>query len=207
MKDNNILDKMFPKKYNFYSMLFQQSKDTYNGIHALEKWITDKQESDYNDVFTYKIQADKIRFQLEEDIIEAFITPFDRQDLYSISVEINKIMECSKSLLKTIKALNIKEDSTILGMTQLLSKGTLELTAAISILESNPKESQSKIESIRMSQNSMEEIYITGLAQLFTSTDVIMILKYREIYNSLKEAAMFLGYTVDIYHRICVRML
>jgi len=207
MQDNNIFDKIFPKKYNFYSMLFEQSKNTYNGIHALEKWIENKQESDYEDILMYKSQADKIRFQLEGDLTEAFIIPFDRQDLYSISIEINKIMECTKSAGKTIKALNIQEDSIMLEMIQFLSKGALELTAAIAILESNPNESKSKIASIRMSQNSMEEIYITGLCQLFTSNDVIMILKYREIYNNLKEAAMFLGNTVDIYHRICVRML
>ena len=71
-------------------MLNEQSKTTYNGIHALEKWIKDKTESDYNDVFLYESEADSIRFHLERDLIEAFITPFDRQDLYSISVEIDK---------------------------------------------------------------------------------------------------------------------
>ena len=92
-------------------------------------------------------------------------------------------------------------------MAELLSRGALELTEAISILESKPAESQSKIESIRKSQNSMEEIYISGLSGLFSNNDCIKILKYMEIYNHFKEAAMFLGYTVDIYHRICVRMV
>jgi uncharacterized protein Yka (UPF0111/DUF47 family) len=207
MKGSNLLDKMFPQKFDFYSMLLQQSKTTYNGIRSLEKWITDKQDADYNDVFMNKNEADKIRFQLERNITEAFITPFDRQDLYSISVEMNKIMDCSKSILKTIRALNIEVDATIISMSKLLSLGALELTEAISVLESNPAESQSKIENIRMSQNSMEEIYISGLSGLFLHNDALMILRYREVYNYLKEAAMFLGYTVDIYHRICVRMI
>jgi hypothetical protein len=109
--------------------------------------------------------------------------------------------------MKTIKALSIEPDSTIIGMSSLLSQAALELTEAISILEKAPAQSQSKIESIRLSQNSMEEIYISGLTGLFTHDDAITILKYREAYNYLKEAAMFLGYTVDIYHRICVRMI
>ncbi|MEQ8198629.1 MAG: DUF47 family protein [Clostridiaceae bacterium] len=207
MKDNNLFDRIFPKKYDFYSMLLEQSKTNYKVIHALEKWIKDKNEADYNDVFIKKNEADKIRFKLERDLVEAFTTPFDRQDLYSISVEMNKIIDCSKSILKTIKALNIEVDPTIIAMSSLLSQGALELSEAILVLESNPSESQNKIENIRLSQNSMEEIYISGIAQLFSKNDAIVILRYREVYNYLKEAAVLLGDTVDIYHRICVRMI
>lgn len=207
MKDNNLFDRIFPKKYDFYSMLLEQSKTNYKVIHALEKWIKDKNEADYNDVFIKKNEADKIRFKLERDLVEAFTTPFDRQDLYSISVEMNKIIDCSKSILKTIKALNIEVDPTIIAMSSLLSQGALELSEAILVLESNPSESQNKIENIRLSQNSMEEIYISGIAQLFSKNDAIVILRYREVYNYLREAAVLLGDTVDIYHRICVRMI
>ncbi|MEQ8154101.1 MAG: DUF47 family protein [Clostridiaceae bacterium] len=207
MKDNNLFDRIFPKKYDFYSMLLDQSKTNYKVIHALEMWIKDKNESDYNDLFIKKNEADKIRFKLEHDLVEAFSTPFDRQDLYSISVQMNKIIDCSKSILKTIKALNLEVNSTIIAMSSLLSQGALELSEAILVLESNPSESQSKIENIRVSQNSIEEIYISGVAELFSKNDAITILRYREVYNYLKEAATLLGDTVDIYHRICVRLI
>ena len=188
-------------------MLQEQSKTNYQVIHALEKWVKDRDVTDYNDLFIKKNEADKIRFKLENDLVEAFTTPFDRQDLYSISVQMNKIIDCSVSILKTIKALNIEVDSTIIGMSSLLSKGSLELSEAILVLESNPTEFQSKIENIRIAQNLMEEIYISGLSDLFSHNDAITILRYREVYSYLKEAAILLGGTVDIYHRICVRMI
>ena len=207
MGNSRFMDKIFPKKYNFYSMLQEQSKTNYQVIHALEKWVKDRDVTDYNDLFIKKNEADKIRFKLENDLVEAFTTPFDRQDLYSISVQMNKIIDCSISILKTIKALNIEVDSTIIGMSSLLSKGSLELSEAILILESNPAEFQSKIENIRIAQNLMEEIYISGLSDLFSHKDAITILRYREVYSYLKEAAILLGGTVDIYHRICVRLI
>ena len=207
MRNSHFMDKIFPKKYNFYSMLQEQSKTNYQVIHALEKWVKDRDVTDYNDLFIKKNEADKIRFKLEHDLVEAFTTPFDRQDLYSISVQMNKIIDCSISILKTIKALNIEVDSTIIGMSSLLSKGSLELSEAILVLESNPAEFQSKIENIRIAQNLMEEIYISGLSDLFLHKDAITILRYREVYSYLKEAAILLGGTVDIYHRICVRMI
>lgn len=207
MRESNFFDKIFPKKYNFYSMLLEQSKITFQVIHALERWIKDKDETDSNDLFIKKNEADKIRFKLERDLVEAFTTPFDRQDLYSISVEMNKIIDCSISIFKTIKALNIGADTTIIGMSSLLSQGALELSEAILVLEKNPAESQGKIENIRIAQYSMEDIYISGLSELFSNKDAITILKYREVYNFLKEAAVLLGDTVDIYHRICVRMI
>ncbi|MHC1719743.1 MAG: DUF47 domain-containing protein [Clostridiaceae bacterium] len=207
MRSSNIFDKIFPKKYDFYAMLYEQSMTNYKAVHSLEKWIKDREEADYNEVFINKSEADKIRFRLEGDLVEAFATPFDRQDIYSISVQMSKIIDCCKSMVKTMKALNIEPDATIIGMSSLLSQAALELTEAMSILEKEPAKSQSKIERIRLSENSIEEIYISGLAGLFAHNDAITILRYREIYNYLKEAAMFLGYTVDIYHRICVRMI
>lgn len=207
MSESNFLDKIFPKKYNFYAMLLDQSKTNYQVILTLDRWIKDKEETDSNELFSKKNDADKIRFQLEHDLVEAFVTPFDRQDLYSISVEMNKICDCSISIYKTIKALNIEVDSTIIGMSSLLTQGAMELSEAILVLERNPAESQSRIEKIRIAQNSMEDIYISGLSELFSNKDAITILRYREVYNFLKEAAILLGDTVDIYHRICIRMI
>lgn len=207
MGDSNLFNKIFPKKYNFYSMLLEQSKTNYQVIHALQRWIKDKDENDYNELFVKKNEANKIRFKLEHDLVEAFTTPFDRQDLYSISVAMNKIIDRSISVLKTIKALNIEVNSTIIGMSSLLSEGALELSEAIIVLETTPAESQSKIEKIRIAQYSMEDIYIAGLSELFSNKDAITILRYMEVYNFLKEAAILLGDTVDIYHRICIRMI
>lgn len=207
MKDKSFFDRIFPKKYNFYELLVQQCVTTYDGIHALENWITYKKESDYNAVFANKDKADAIRFQLEKDLTEAFSTPFDRQDLYSISVEINKIIDCIISIQKTINALKIETDAVITGMAAILSMGAMELSEAISILEKNPSESQGIIEKIRKSESSMEDIYILGLSELYEKQDIVAILKYREVYNYFKEAAKYLDDTVDIYHRICVRLI
>lgn len=207
MGENNFLDKIFPKKYNFYSLLMKQSNTNYEVIHALDNWIKEKAEADSTELFNKKKEADQIRFQLEHDLVEAFATPFDRQDLYSISIEMNKISDCSISIFKTIKSLNIEADSTIIGMVSLLSQGALELSDAILVLEKKPAESQSRIEKIRIAQKSMEDIYISGLAELYNNKDSITILKYRDVYDFLKEAAELLGDTVDIYHRICVRMI
>lgn len=207
MKESGVFDKIFPKKYDFYAMLYEQSMTNYKAVHSLEKWIKDRGEDDYKKVFENKDEADKVRFKLERDLVEAFATPFDRQDIYSISVEMNKIIDCCKSAVKTIKSLNLEPDVAIIGMSSLLSQAALEFTEAMSILEKEPMQSQTKIESIRLLQNSMEDMYISGLTNIFEKYDAITILKYREVYNYLKEAAMFLGYTVDIYHRICVRLI
>lgn len=207
MSEINFFDKIFPKKYDFYSMLFNQSNINYQIINALNRWIKNKSEADSNDLINKKKEADQLRVLLEHDLVEAFATPFDRQDLYSISVAMNKISNCSISIFKTIKTLSIEADSTIIEMANLLSEGSSELSDAILILEKKPEESQSKIEKIRITQQSMEDIYISGLAELFTNNDSISILKYQEVYNVFKEAAILLGETVDIYHRICVRMI
>ncbi len=77
----------------------------------------------------------------------------------------------------------------------------MELSEAILVLERNPAESQSRINNIRIAQKSMEDTYISVLSELLLNKDAITSLRYREVYNFLKEATILLGDTVDIYYR------
>ena len=55
---------------------------------------------------------------MEDNLIEAFATPFDRQDIYSLSVEMDRIVEYAKSTLTEMEAFEVVEDSIIHNMVQ-----------------------------------------------------------------------------------------
>ena len=45
------------------------------------------------------------------------------------------------------------------------------------------------------------------MVELFKSTDLMYAMKYREVYHHIKDAAVHLGYTTDVLHRIVVRVI
>lgn len=203
----NIFDRIFPKRYDFYSLLREQSKTNFLILKGFEHWLVYRDEDSYNEVFVKKVEADKVRFKLEDDLVKAFSTPFDRQELYSISVNMNKIAHFTKLTLKKIQLLEIESDSTILSMAKLLTQGALGLSEGIEILETNPSKTQDIINNIRLSQKGVEDIHIFGLKALYDTKGPLEIIKYKEIYETLLKATSSLEDTVDIYHRICVRLV
>jgi uncharacterized protein Yka (UPF0111/DUF47 family) len=207
MVNNNFWDRLFPVKYDFYGMISEQANATANGVKTLYNWTRSRAEKEQLLLFQQADAADQIRFDMENKLIEAFVTPFDRQDIYSLSVEMERIFAYARSTLLEMDAFAVLADATIIEMVQQLSLGTDQLTIAIDLLKEDPLKSQSQIGKIRKVQQAIEGSYRAGMIELFNGADLIHAMKYREVYHHIKDAATHLGYTTDVLHKIVVRMI
>ena len=207
MAHHNFWERLFPVKRDFYKMISDQATATTNGIRKLHDWLNSTSDEDYALLFSLADQADKFRFNMENNLIEAFSTPFDRQDIYSLSVEMDRIFEYAKSTLQEMDAFTVNADLTILTMVQQLTIGTDQLAEAVKLLKDDPLTAQTQIVTIRKTQLTIEEVYRAGMAELFKSSDLMHAMKYREVYHHIKDAAIHLGYTTDVLHKIVVRVI
>lgn len=175
------------------------------GIDKLYKWLSSRGEKEKEELFRYVKEADEVRLDMESKLIEAFVTPFDREDIYSISVEMDKVIEFSKSTLESMEAYEVEANDMIINMVKKIKEGTEYLYEALTILESNPIKSQQNITKMRNTHVEVEKLYREGMAYIFKGNDSMHALKLREVYHHIKDASTNLEYTVDIFHRIIVR--
>lgn len=203
----NIFNKVFPQKWDFVGMLRTQAELTSQGVETLLDWLLEPSNLKYDLLLQLAAQADSVRMEMEEKLYEAFITPFDRQELYHISVQMDRIVECSKSTLLSIVEYKVEPRRYSILMARALSEGTnIFAKAMISIIDNKPIECKTRIHEIRKAQMEVEEYYRKGMSELFKTADVMETMKHHEIYSQLQEAAFYLGSTVDIFHRIVVRI-
>jgi len=207
MIKRSFWERLFPIKRDFYKMLSDQANATFKGVETLKKWLTSRSAEDYRLLFEQAGAADKIRFNMENELIEAFATPFDRQDIYSLSVEMDRTFSYAESTLKEMEAFEVMADPTIIDMVEKLQTGMAELAAATAHLKMNPLKSQRHIENIRNTQVLIDDDYRAGMTALFQGTDLMHALKYREVYHHIKDASLHLGYTTDVLHKIVVRIV
>lgn len=205
MDKRNVFDRLFPVKYDFYGMLNKQAELNMLGIDILYKWLSSRGEKEKEELFRYVKEADEVRLDMESKLIEAFVTPFDREDIYSISVEMDKVIEFSKSTLESMEAYEVEANDVIINMVKKIKEGTDYLYESLTILESNPIKSQQNIAKMRDTHVEVEKLYREGMANIFKSNDSMHALKLREVYHHIKDASTNLEYTVDIFHRIIVR--
>ena len=206
MDKRNVLDRLFPVKYDFYGMLNKQAELNMLGINMLYKWLSSRSEKEKEELFRYVKEADEVRLDMESKLIEAFITPFDREDIYSISVEMDKVIEFAKSTLESMEAYEVEANDVIINMVEKIKEGTDFLFESLTLLESNPIKSQQNIIKMRETHVEVEQLYRNGMAEMFKCNDPMHALKQREVYHHIKDASANLEYTVDIFHRILVRM-
>lgn len=207
MRKNGFWEKMFPVKRDFYQMIRLQAEASASVTASLECWINRRSKETYNQLLQEVETADQLRFDLEDKLIEAFATPFDRQDIYSLSNDMNRIVEYAKSTMLEIQAFEIKTEDIIEEMIRQLVAGTNSLMKAIQLLKEEPLKAQIEIRNIRKIQESMEGEYRAGMALLFQGSDPMNALKYKEVYHHIKDAAVVLGYTTDTLHRIIMRLV
>src|SRR4030043_286186 len=83
----------------------------------------------------------------------------------------------------------VKGDEHIKEMVNILRKAARELNDAVKILKDYPKIALEHAVKAKSYENQMEKAYHLALADLFKGTDTVYMLKMREIYRHLSNAA------------------
>lgn len=206
MDKRNMLDRLFPVKYHFYAMIDQQSSLNSRAIDILCRWLKSGSDADSQALLDCVRQSDEVRKQLEKSLIEAFTTPFDRADIYSLSSGMDKVIQYTKSTLLSMQAYEIQADDTIRRMVEKLQEGAAVFSESTRDLEHNPSQSEADFTRMRDTHTSIEQLYRDGMAAVFRGSDPMYALRQREVYHHVKDASSNLDDTVEILHRIVVRL-
>lgn len=200
------MDNLFPVKYDFYAMLSHQAQMNASGVNALYQWLAEASGNDEDELLLAVQAADSIRMDLEKNLIQAFSTPFDRGDIYTISVGMDKVIEYAKSTLLSMKAYDVQANEIIIKMVGNLDAGAKIFAESVGFLKQNPIKAEPNIARIRVTHTAIEQLYRDGMAAVFKIDDPIEALKKREVYHHIKDASTNLEDAVDILHRIVVRL-
>ena len=202
-----LADRLFPPRHDFYKMIQDQADQTVIAVQALVDWLKAGDLSEPSELVLIEQHADDIRHNMEHVLVESFSTPFDRQDIYSISRQMDYVNNWSLSTALEMKAFRIGPDAAMLGMAEALLRGVKLMSDAIRIMQSEPAKAETYVPLMRKAERDIDETYVRALAQAFEVEDPRIPLKKREIYHHLRDAGRNLVATVDILHRIIVGIL
>lgn len=184
-----LKDRIFPKESNFHKMLTDQASKTLEGIEALETFVGNQNQENANKVKNIEREADELRRVLVEELHQTFVTPMDREDIYSLSRAIDDIIDYANSTVDEMEIYGVSSDEHLREMVDILKKATREINDAVKILGTYPNIALEHAVKAKSYENAMEKAYHSALADLFKKTDTIYMLKMREIYRHLSNAA------------------
>lgn len=177
------------KKADFCEMLYAQSEKVLEGLDALRDWANGEDRDKRGKVKEIEREADELRRILIEELNQTFVTPFDREDIFSLSRAIDDVMDYADRTVDEMEIYGVKANNHIIQMIDILRKAARELSDAIRLIKKYPNIALEHATKAKACENEMESAYHQALADLFKGSDTVYMLKMREIYRHLSNAA------------------
>ncbi|MBI3012057.1 MAG: DUF47 family protein [Elusimicrobia bacterium] len=186
-------------------MLANQSQKVEEGMQALFDFAQDPAQEKGETVSRIENEADDLRRILIEELNRTFVTPIDREDIFALSRAIDDMCDYAKSTVEEMMLFEAGTNDHIKKMTEVLHRASKDIDEAVRLMHSNPRLANEKVVSAKKTENYMEHLYRAALAELFKTSDVLQILKLREIYRHLSNAADRGDEAADIIGDILVK--
>ncbi|MBU6452517.1 MAG: DUF47 family protein [Cyanobacteria bacterium REEB67] len=203
------LIKMFePKpKVDFYALLVTQAETTLKGIEALETWLSNGAYERCQAVRDFEHLADEQKLHLQKQLRDSFVTPFDREDIYDLSVRLDEVINAAKTTAREIEALNYcPRDETLDEMARTLTEGTRCLYNAFFNLNRNLNEAANQAFLARKCENRFAKVYRLGMRELFNLNDFKTILRTVEVYHTMDRMASCIDVVAEKLSHVIVKI-
>lgn len=193
-KRMNLRDIFKPKPNKFILLLAEQTRLTEHGMGLLKTYMEDHDPEVARKLSATEKEADEVRRILIEELLRTFVTPFDREDIFSLSREIDDVLDYANTTVDEMEILDVSPTPYMKRMASLLYDAAVELHLAVLRLQDRHYSvSNEHIQRAKALENRVETVYREALADLFRGPKnfkhVMTMLKVREIYRHLSNSA------------------
>ncbi len=130
---------------------------------------------------------------LIDELNRTFITPFDREDIFALSRDIDDVLDYANTTVEEMVLLKVDPNQYLERMVSLLYEAAMEIYRGVLRLEDHPNVANDHAVRAKALENRVEKVYREAIASLFVNpndlAEVMQILKLREIYRHLSNAA------------------
>ena len=188
-RGGSLKDRFFSREKSFHKMLADQATKTVEGIEALERFTQNPDPENAKRVREIEQEADDLRKMLVEELHQSFVTPMDREDIFALSRTVDDMVDYADTTVDEMEIYEVPPDRHLQDMVDILRKEAREIADSIRMLDTYPHIAMEHAVQAKFYENLMEKAYHTALADLFKRTDTVYMLKMREIYRHLSNAA------------------
>ena len=177
-----------PESKDVLGMLREQARVTIDGVEALVAWAAgDPAGADA--VRACEHRADDRKRELRRALTEAYTTPIDAEDIYTMSVRLDGVMNGVKDAVRESEVMAIAADEHVLAMASLLADGVRHLADAFAGLDGDDhpngsgKAATDAADAAVRSQRQLERVYRSAMSALLDLDDLREVMGRRELYR------------------------
>ncbi len=189
---------LLPETPDVVGILRHQMQVTTNGIDAFVAWAGGDPGA-AEGVRDAEVRGDAAKRDLLNALREAFVTPLEPEDAFTLSRSIDRIIGYAKDLIGESEVMACAPDAGIEKMARLLREALGYLDDGIAHMRSDPDAANEAADAALAAERRIAQAYYGGMAELLEVEDTRERISRRELY---RRCARIGEVVVDIAERI-----
>jgi len=180
---------LFPRKVAFFELFDQAAQNMVVGSRLLKQMMESYHDIDRQAREIKRIESagDSITHTIIRNLNQTFITPIDREDIHALASSIDDILDLVEATADRMVVFKIeKPTAEAILLSNIIYESSEELARGIAQL-GKVTDLNATFVKVNSLENEADRITRDALAKLFESEkDPIMVIKWKEIYESLE---------------------
>ena len=175
-----------PQSPDVLRTLMAQADITVAGAIAFASWAGGDLTQEAR-VRACEQQADQVRRELSLQLRQAFSTPVDQEDLFTLSERLAAVLNGLKNVVREAESYALESDTAIAAMAVEIRTGVQHLRTAIDHLATQGDVATREADAAMSSARRMEKIYLDSMLGLLAVDDLREVVTRGEIYRRTLE--------------------
>jgi hypothetical protein len=200
---------LLPREDEYFAFFSQMSAKIQDAAQLLVKML-DGKSSEFED-FYLKIKdtehdCDELTHKITTKLNKSFITPFDREDIYTLSVALDDVCDYIDAAARAVLIYDIREiNERAKSLAETMYRLSVEVHGAVSMLN-KPNGMNRYIVEIHRLENEADDIYFHAIGELFRDqSDPITLIKLKEFYEILENGTDRCEHVANIIESIVLK--
>ena len=198
-----------PRQSDFFQLLIRQGEFAILVVEALQAYLKKQSDKKSTRARLLEKEADEVQRILVHDLMETFVTPIDREDIFSLARALDNFIDYVYDTVEELEIFALGAEEPVMVMADLLHEMASELHLALQRLIDHPGVAAEHARRVKSLENRVEEVYRHSPAELFQGPQdipqVMEILKLREVLRHLSNAADQGDIAADVIMDIVVK--
>ena len=183
--------RLIPRDERFFELFERQADHIVEAGARLREMVFDFSDAPAKSAAIRELEhaGDVLTHDLVRKINTTFVTPFDREDVYSLASRLDDVLDLIEAVADRLVLYRIKEPTSgARALAEVIVKITDATRAAVRCLrQSSAAYHQHAVEANRL-ENEADRLLKELIAGLFADvTDPIEVIKWKEIYETFEE--------------------
>ncbi len=183
---------LLPREDEYFVFFSQITQKIQEAADILVEMMQDKRENfepHSKRIKDAEHACDELTHKISIKLNKSFITPFDREDIFTLSVALDDVCDYVDAGARAIIMYDIQEiNDYAKGLAKVIQVLAMEINSAVSMLKKPNGMNQHLVEIHRL-ENEADDIYFRAIGELFQKQhDPIALIKWKELYEILENA-------------------